>query len=125
MTILSRFARLLERSHTAGTDVDPNSDAVHGEPLALDIGTKVTVRAALGEAHVLAERLRLSAPVTFPGHGGSPFESETIVRRSGVLLACAYAGAPSSGIDGSTMRRRLKGVKAASSAGRRHSKPLS
>jgi len=85
MTILSRFARLLERSHTAGTDVDPNSDAVHGEPLALDIGTKVTVRAALGEAHVLAERLRFSANITFPGHGGPPFKQAQVVRQNRIV----------------------------------------
>jgi len=99
MRVLGRFARFAHRPHTPGADVEPNPHAVHGEPLSLHIRTEITIRAALGEADVLAERLCLAANITLPGHGGSPFESETMVRRDEIVierpcLRARYATAP-------------------------------
>ncbi len=117
------LARLSHRPHAACADMKPRRHAVYDQSLVLNIGSKVTIRASLRKTYVLAERLCLSADITFPGHGGSPFKSHN---RGGETGSCSVTRAlVNQPIRTSRGTRQVAGVKSASPAGRRHFKPLS
>lgn len=69
------LARLAQRSLAASANVQTQSNTVDNNALLVHVRTKITIRAALGEAHIIAEGLGLSANITFSGHGHAPFEN--------------------------------------------------
>lgn len=69
---LGGLARLAQASLATGADVQANAYTVDDDALLVHVRAKIATGAALGETHIISERLGLATDITLTGHGQLP-----------------------------------------------------
>ena len=69
---LGSLAGLAQGSLATGTDVQANAYTVDDDALLVHVRAEIPACAALGETHIISERLGLATDITLPGHGQLP-----------------------------------------------------
>lgn len=71
---LGGLTGLSQGALATGADIQANTDTVDDDALLVHVRAEIPARAALGETHIISERLGLATDITFPGHGLAPFK---------------------------------------------------
>lgn len=69
---LGSLAGLAQGSLTTGADVEANTNTVDDDALLVHVRAEIPIGAALGETHIISERLGLATDITLPSHGQLP-----------------------------------------------------
>ena len=83
---LGSLAGLAQGSLATGADVQANTNTVDDDALLVHVRAEIPACAALGETHIISERLGLATDITLPGHGQLP--SNHISRRNDSGIQC-------------------------------------